>query len=139
MQDQTLLERVRQMREELRSGSAAVDRLDTLLAEVEKALGEAHDPVTSALRTLSYSEHQALAEVVAALPEETGGLLVASKVADRASITRSVIVTALRKLESAGVIEARSLGMKGTHIRFKGGVTARALRERMKGFNRRVA
>ena len=45
------------------------------------------------------------------------GLLVASKVADRVGITRSVIVNALRKLESAGVIESRSLGMKGTYIK----------------------
>ncbi|MCL5116163.1 MAG: GTP-sensing pleiotropic transcriptional regulator CodY [Firmicutes bacterium] len=45
------------------------------------------------------------------------GLLVASKIADRVGITRSVIVNALRKFESAGVIESRSLGMKGTHIR----------------------
>ncbi|MCL8209092.1 MAG: GTP-sensing pleiotropic transcriptional regulator CodY, partial [Actinomycetia bacterium] len=30
---------------------------------------------------------------------------------------RSVIVNALRKLESAGVVETRSLGMKGTRIR----------------------
>ena len=45
------------------------------------------------------------------------GLLVASKIADRAGITRSVIVNALRKLESAGVIETRSLGMKGTYIK----------------------
>jgi transcriptional pleiotropic repressor len=45
------------------------------------------------------------------------GLLVASKVADRVGITRSVIVNALRKLESAGVIETRSLGMKGTYIK----------------------
>ena len=29
----------------------------------------------------------------------------------------SVIVNALRKFESAGVIESRSLGMKGTHIK----------------------
>ena len=45
------------------------------------------------------------------------GLLVASKIADRSGITRSVIVNALRKLESAGVIESRSLGMKGTRIK----------------------
>ncbi|HTG68743.1 MAG TPA: hypothetical protein VL921_05750 [Candidatus Udaeobacter sp.] len=32
-------------------------------------------------------------------------------------MTRSVIVNALRKLESAGVIETRSLGMKGTYIK----------------------
>lgn len=33
--------------------------------------------------------------------------------ADRIEITRSVIVNALRKLESAGIIESRSLGRKG--------------------------
>jgi transcriptional pleiotropic repressor len=30
-----------------------------------------------------------------------------------------VIVNALRKLESAGIIESRSLGMKGTHIKVR--------------------
>jgi transcriptional pleiotropic repressor len=38
-------------------------------------------------------------------------------VADRVGVTRSVIVNALRKLESAGIIESRSLGMKGTFIK----------------------
>ena len=37
--------------------------------------------------------------------------------ADKVGITRSVIVNALKKFESAGVIESRSLGMKGTHIK----------------------
>ena len=45
------------------------------------------------------------------------GTLVASKIADRVGITRSVIVNALRKFESAGVIESRSSGMKGTYIK----------------------
>ena len=40
-----------------------------------------------------------------------------SKIADRVGITRSVIVNALRKFESAGVIESRSSGMKGTYIK----------------------
>ena len=39
-------------------------------------------------------------------------MLVASKVADKVGITRSVIVNALRKFESAGIIESRSLGLK---------------------------
>ena len=38
-------------------------------------------------------------------------------IADRVGITRSVIVNALRKFESAGVIESRSSGMKGTYIK----------------------
>ena len=45
------------------------------------------------------------------------GTLVASKIADKVGITRSVIVNALRKFESAGVIESHSSGMKGTKIR----------------------
>ena len=49
----------------------------------------------------------------------TEGLLVASKIADSVGITRSVIVNALRKFESAGLIETKSLGMKGTYIRVK--------------------
>ena len=41
----------------------------------------------------------------------------ASVVADHIGITRSVIVNALRKLESAGIIESRSLAMKGTYLK----------------------
>lgn len=72
--------------------------------------------VQIALGTLSYSEMEAVQHIFDEL-DGTEGLLVASKIADRVGITRSVIVNALRKFESAGVIESRSLGMKGTHIK----------------------
>jgi len=72
--------------------------------------------VQLAIGTLSYSEIEAVHQVFEEL-EGKEGFLVASKIADRSSITRSVIVNALRKLESAGIIESRSLGMKGTHIK----------------------
>lgn len=72
--------------------------------------------VTVAVNSLSFSELEAVEHIFEELGEKEG-LLVASKVADRAGITRSVIVNALRKLESAGVIETRSLGMKGTYIK----------------------
>lgn len=71
-----------------------------------------------ALESLSYSELEAIRNVFAELGGDEG-FLVASKVADRIGITRSVIVNAMRKLESAGVVESRSLGMKGTYIRVK--------------------
>lgn len=74
------------------------------------------DVVKMAVGTLSYSEIEAMEHIFAEL-EGSEGLLVASKVADRVGITRSVIVNALRKFESAGVIESRSLGMKGTFIK----------------------
>jgi transcriptional pleiotropic repressor len=72
--------------------------------------------VQIALATLSYSEREAIDNIFAEL-DGSEGLLVASRIADKVGITRSVIVSALRKFESAGVIEARSLGMKGTHIK----------------------
>src|SRR5690606_19188487 len=72
--------------------------------------------VQVAIGSLSYSELEAVEHIIEEL-NELEGLLVASKIADRVGITRSVIVNALRKLESAGVIETRSLGMKGTYIK----------------------
>ncbi len=69
-----------------------------------------------ALGTLSYSEMEAVMHILGEL-DGNEGLLVASKIADRVGITRSVIVNALRKFESAGVIESKSLGMKGTYIK----------------------
>jgi transcriptional pleiotropic repressor len=72
--------------------------------------------VQVAVGSLSFSELEAAEQIFDELDGKEG-LLVASKIADRAGITRSVIVNALRKLESAGVIETRSLGMKGTYIR----------------------
>lgn len=72
--------------------------------------------VQMAISSLSYSELEAVEHIFNELDGHEG-LLVASKIADRVGITRSVIVNALRKLESAGVIESRSLGMKGTFIK----------------------
>ncbi len=97
---------------------ATVVAIEMMRNKAEKAEEEARRKaaVQVALGTLSYSELEAVRHIF----EELGGqegLLVASKIADRVGITRSVIVNALRKFESAGVIEARSLGMKGTHIK----------------------
>ena len=74
--------------------------------------------VKSAISTLSASELDAVQHIFDEL-NGNEGILVASKVADRVGITRSVIVNALRKLESAGVIESRSSGMKGTYIKIQ--------------------
>lgn len=72
--------------------------------------------VKSAISTLSQSEAEAIVHIFDEL-QGMEGILVASKIADRIGITRSVIVNALRKFESAGIIESRSSGMKGTSIK----------------------
>lgn len=97
---------------------ATVVGMEILRSKAEKIEDEARKraAVHIALGTLSYSELEAVEHIFSEL-EGDEGVLVASKIADRAGITRSVIVNALRKFESAGVIESKSLGMKGTYIR----------------------
>ena len=81
-------------------------------SESEKQeLKVAHDVLDS----LSFTEIDVISEVLDCL-QNGEGLVVASKIADRNGYARSVTVNALRKLESAGVIKTRSLGVKGTYI-----------------------
>jgi len=98
--------------------SATIIGLEILRSKSEQIEDEARKKavVQLAIGTLSYSELEAVEHIFNEL-EGNEGLLVASKIADKVGITRSVIVNALRKFESAGVIESRSLGMKGTHIK----------------------
>ncbi len=79
-------------------------------------LGRERLVVQMAMRALSYSEVESVRHIIEDLGGQEG-VVVASKVADRVGVTRSVIVNALRKLGSAGIIESRSLGMKGTYIK----------------------
>lgn len=97
---------------------ATVVGMEILHEKTEEIEKEARSKavVQMAIGSLSYSELEAIEHIFAELDSHEG-LLVASKVADRVGITRSVIVNALRKLESAGVIDSRSLGMKGTYIK----------------------
>jgi len=98
--------------------SATIVGMEILRAKNEEIEEEARKKaiVQMAIGTLSYSELEAVEHIFNEL-DGNEGLLVASKIADRVGITRSVIVNALRKFESAGVIESRSLGMKGTYIK----------------------
>lgn len=97
---------------------ATVVGMEILQEKTEEIEVEARSKavVQMAISSLSYSELEAIDHIFEEL-NGSEGLLVASKIADRVGITRSVIVNALRKLESAGVIESRSLGMKGTFIK----------------------
>ncbi|WP_071392834.1 GTP-sensing pleiotropic transcriptional regulator CodY [Bacillus tuaregi] len=98
--------------------SSTVVGMEILHAKTEERNEEVRKKavVQMAIHSLSYSEMEAIVHIFDELNEEEG-LVVASKIADRAGITRSVIVNGLRKLESAGVLESRSLGMKGTYIK----------------------
>ncbi len=85
-------------------------------SEENEELNRKNQVVKSAINTLSYSELEAITHIFEEL-NGSEGVLVASRIADRVGITRSVIVNALRKFESAGVIQCKSSGMKGTYIK----------------------
>lgn len=83
---------------------ATVVGMEILREKAEEIEEEARSKavVQMAISSLSYSELEAIEHIFEEL-NGNEGLLVASKIADRVGITRSVIVNALRKLESAGV------------------------------------
>jgi GTP-sensing transcriptional pleiotropic repressor codY len=65
--------------------------------------------------SLTITELKAIKAVFEAI-DKTGGIVNVSNIANKISTTRSIIVNALKKIESAGIIDTRSLGMKGTKI-----------------------
>jgi transcriptional pleiotropic repressor len=119
-------------------GSAVIG-MEILREKSEETAEEARSKaiVQMAISKLSYSEMEAITHIFEELNGKEG-LLVASKVADRAGINRSVIVNALRKLESANVVESHSLGKKGTHIKVLNDKFLFKL-EKLKSSNNRLA
>lgn len=86
------------------------------LEEEESIEQRKRSDIKGALSALSATEKQAVKLVFEEL-EETGDLIVASGIAKKHGITRSLIVNAVKKLESAGIIASKSAGVKGTYIR----------------------
>ncbi|MCD7825346.1 MAG: GTP-sensing pleiotropic transcriptional regulator CodY [Clostridiaceae bacterium] len=99
--------------------AATVIGLAMQRAESEEVTEVQHkeQDVVAAMKTLSKLENKAITAVLEELGGEREGILVTSRLADQVGITRSVIVNALKKCESAGIIETKSSGMKGTNVR----------------------
>lgn len=122
---QDLLPRIHAMRERLTSIHNApapayliLDLLQDIATAIEASTSEA---VAGACRTLSYSERTAIIALIDAMPDETGGVVVTSRIADKNGVTRSTVVNTLRRFEGAGVLRTNSLGASGTHIQLLGG------------------
>lgn len=97
---------------------ATVVGLETMRSEKEEFDLEntLKNKVVQAIDTLSCSELESIKFMISQL-DNGEGILVASKIADKIGITRSIIVNSLRKFEGAGIIKTRSSGMKGTYIK----------------------
>lgn len=124
LQVQDALTKLKEGRLGTKTAQAVLEAVhDYLVAEVDAAAEAAmhQEDVQEAtllriIKTLSFTERKA-ARAMAAHLTGTETLMVTSKVADGAGVTRSTLVTTLRKLESAGVVKTHSLGQKGTMIR----------------------
>lgn len=86
------------------------------LSEETSIEQQKENDVMAAIHTLSKLEGRALLSVLNALDGKKKGTLVTSRLSDEVKITRSVIVNALKKCESAGLIHTKSSGMKGTMV-----------------------
>lgn len=97
---------------------AAVIGMEIMRSKNERMEKEIREKtaVQIAIDSLSFSETEAIKSIFDELDGKEG-ILVTSKIGDEMGITRSTIVNALRKLESSGMLESRSLGMKGTYIK----------------------
>lgn len=88
------------------------------LYDGESAVAEKKRLVRTAVHSLSHSERYAAYCALTEL-EKSKGTLIVSRVAAEYDITRSAIVNSIKKLNSAGVIDSRSMGVKGTAIDIK--------------------
>lgn len=68
-------------------------------------------------RVISFTELKIVKAVIKEIGERSEIELVNSKVADANGVTKSVLVNGIRLLEVAGVVETKSMGMKGTYIK----------------------
>jgi transcriptional pleiotropic repressor len=82
----------------------------------EKNMGNT-ERVKAAIGALSYSELVAALHVIEKINGQSGNF-VSSHISAEKNISKSAIVNSLKKLESAGLIEVRSLGVKGTFVHF---------------------
>ena len=98
--------------------SLSISHLAEILEEVRDHLATETDRrIERAVSAMSYTEEQGLLALLDVLPDE-GGLFIGGRIAIQLCISRSAIVYALQKLETAGLVQCQSLGMKGTRVKF---------------------
>lgn len=75
-----------------------------------------NDHTANPLYTLTASEKKAVRYVFSEMQDDEGSIVISS-ISSKYDITRSIIVNALKKLETAGVLSTKTMGMKGTYIK----------------------
>lgn len=74
------------------------------------------DTITRLKDVLSYTEISAVVAIREALGEEDEKFIVGTKLAAEKSISKGVVISALRLLHATGVVKTESVGGKGTKV-----------------------
>lgn len=69
------------------------------------------------IKNMSYTEMKALKVLAYELEGLREREIIVSRVADKAHVTRSVFVNVVRRLETCGIVESKSMGVKGMYIK----------------------
>lgn len=69
------------------------------------------------IKTLTHTEMEIVKMLGEHLQGNDSAELIMSNIADKAKFSRSNFVTLLSKLTAAGVVDTRSLGMRGTFVK----------------------
>lgn len=85
--------------------------------------------VKTTLKELSVSEEEAIIAIFRALGDNEGTINASQISDDNDLVSRSVIVSVLKKLKVAGIVIPKSQGMKGTHIQIKNEYLLDGIRE----------
>ena len=68
-------------------------------------------------KLISFSELKVVKALICELNGRDEAELINSKIADKAEVTRSVLVSGIRLIEVCWIITTRSMGAKGTYIK----------------------
>lgn len=74
------------------------------------------DTVDRLKELLTYTEVSVVVAICEALGEENEQLIVGTKLAREKSISKGVVISALRLLHATGVVKTESVGSKGTRV-----------------------
>lgn len=99
---------------------SAIISMEILFGEQERLYNMAVKRARSqlAVKNLTYSELKATEQAISDLVKQgMEGTIMLNKISDESFVPHSTVSSALKKLESAGVIETRSKGVKGKHVK----------------------
>lgn len=97
--------------------TAVIISLEIMRREQERIKQESFERARSqlAVNSLTFSELKASAAVVDMLPDKEGVVFL-KEISKETYVTHSTVSSALKKLESAGVIRTKSQGVKGKYV-----------------------